>query len=243
MVRCGERSVWLDARHLGDEFLRARFPSIRRACAEAGYELSEDLVPVAPAAHYTIGGVTVDLDGRASLSGLFATGEAAASGLHGANRLASNSLLEGVVFSRRIARILECKGGRENLRITGAGARTGGHACGAADREELEMTMSRHAGAVRTGDGLERAAHSLAMLSPCIESASPDRDALESANMISVSLLMTHAAWLREESRGTHWRSDFPKRDDATWRQHVVWRRGAGWRLAPRRTADERVGM
>ena len=106
MARCGRSNVWLDARHLGEEYLRSRFPSIWQACADAGYDLARDLVPVAPAAHYLIGGVRVDIDGRTSLPGLYASGECAASGLHGANRLASNSLLEGLVFSRRIARAL-----------------------------------------------------------------------------------------------------------------------------------------
>lgn len=106
MARCGRENVWLDARHLGEATLRARFPNIWRACAEAGYDLARDLLPVAPAAHYFVGGVAVDVDGRTTLPGLFATGEVAASGLHGANRLASNSLLEGLVFSRRIARVL-----------------------------------------------------------------------------------------------------------------------------------------
>ncbi len=107
MARCGRDNVWLDARHLGEEYLRTRFPTIWEACAEAGYDLSRDLLPVAPAAHYLVGGVLVDVDGRSSLPGLYASGEVTASGLHGANRLASNSLLEGLVFSRRIARALQ----------------------------------------------------------------------------------------------------------------------------------------
>ena len=106
MARCGRGNVWLDARHLGEATLRARFPNIWAACADAGYDLSRDLVPVAPAAHYMCGGIAVDVDGRTSVPGLFASGEVAATGLHGANRLASNSLLEGLVFSRRIARAL-----------------------------------------------------------------------------------------------------------------------------------------
>ena len=107
MQRCGRNNVWLDARHLGEEYLRARFPTIWEACSEAGYDLSRDLLPVAPAAHYIVGGVRVDVDGRTSVPGLYASGEVTASGLHGANRLASNSLLEGLVFSRRIVRALD----------------------------------------------------------------------------------------------------------------------------------------
>ncbi|TLM73420.1 MAG: L-aspartate oxidase [Actinobacteria bacterium] len=107
MRETGRGNVDLDARHLGAEHLERRFPTVWKACGEAGYDLSCDLVPVAPAAHYAIGGVRTDVDGRTSLPGLFATGEAACSGLHGANRLASNSLLEGLVSSRRILRALE----------------------------------------------------------------------------------------------------------------------------------------
>lgn len=106
MHRCGRPNVWLDARHLGEALLRHRFPAIWQACLDAGFDLATDLVPVAPAAHYQIGGVRVDVDGRTSLPGLYGSGECTASGLHGANRLASNSLLEGLVFSRRIARAL-----------------------------------------------------------------------------------------------------------------------------------------
>ena len=104
MKRCGSTSVWLDARHLGAEMLKTRFPTIWEHCRDVGFDLCSDLVPVAPAAHYMVGGVRVDADGRSTLPGLFASGEVTASGLHGANRLASNSLLEGFVFSRRIAR-------------------------------------------------------------------------------------------------------------------------------------------
>ncbi|MDH4139150.1 MAG: L-aspartate oxidase, partial [Coriobacteriia bacterium] len=106
MARCGRPNIWLDARHLGSGYLQARFPMIWETCLEAGFDLSRDFVPVAPAAHYMIGGVNVDIDGRSSLAGLYASGEVTASGLHGANRLASNSLLEGLVFSRRVVRAL-----------------------------------------------------------------------------------------------------------------------------------------
>ncbi|MDY0340347.1 MAG: L-aspartate oxidase, partial [Coriobacteriia bacterium] len=113
MHRCGRPNVWLDARHLGADFLERRFPTIWQGCREAGFDLSRDLVPVAPAAHYLIGGVRTDIDGRSSLPGLYAAGECAASGLHGGNRLASNSLLEGLVFSRRIVRALEHERARQ----------------------------------------------------------------------------------------------------------------------------------
>ena len=119
MARCGQPFVWLDARHLGAEYLEARFPTIWETCLEAGYDLSTDLIPVAPAAHYMIGGVRVDIDGRTSVPGLYAAGEVTASGLHGANRLASNSLLEGLVFSRRIVRrSLPRRGRRCDLRAS-----------------------------------------------------------------------------------------------------------------------------
>jgi L-aspartate oxidase len=234
MARCDRDNVWLDARHLGETYLRRRFPSIWQACADAGYDLSADLVPVAPAAHYLVGGVRVDLDGRTSVPGLYASGEVAATGLHGANRLASNSLLEGLVFSRRIARALEVPQAVETPGIV-APHRPEGEA---GDREivsRLYEVSARHLGMGRSEEGLSRAADEIEGLSAKLGEP-VGVDGLEALNLLTVAALICNAAWLRQESRGCHFRVDFPHRDDEHWRVRAVQQSGVPLRfeaLAP----------
>jgi L-aspartate oxidase len=220
----GRRNVMLDARSLGEEYLRTRFPTIWAACAEAGYDLAHDLIPVAPAAHYIVGGVRVDIDGRTSVPGLFASGEVAATGLHGANRLASNSLLEGLVFSRRIVRaldVLEPATTPDALESAGK-ARTEGVADISPALGELRDIMQADVAMSRTDAGLQRAAGVLEELSRLIDTGAAMPPALELANLATVATLITHAAWLRTESRGCHSRLDYPDRDDAQWRGRTV---------------------
>ena len=227
MAECETPNVWLDARHLGADRLAESFPMIMERCLEAGFDLATDRIPVAPAAHYMIGGVHVDLDGRSSLPGLYSSGEVTASGLHGANRLASNSLLEGLVFSRRIARAIpdDMTEGRPAARVvSGPAERSAVFSMGIA-RETLQSLMSSFVGTSRSAGSLAEAAAMLDEVSPLLEVSFGRPDEFELQNMISVASLLTHAAWFREESRGVHFRSDHP---DATveWRVHVVWRRG-----------------
>ncbi|MBN2848708.1 MAG: L-aspartate oxidase, partial [Coriobacteriia bacterium] len=234
MHRCGRPNVWLDARHLGADFLEHRFPTIWQGCREAGYDLSADLVPVAPAAHYLIGGVRTDIDGRTSIPGLYAAGECAASGLHGANRLASNSLLEGLVFSRRIVRALE----RDRVRQRPGRIRSEAHPSpGSADarsvRAALQVVMSDYVAVTRSALGLVAAAEGLAELAGSLGGEHPYQ--IETRNLLVNAALMTSAAIMREESRGTHYRSDHAARDDARWRGRMVWRRGEGPRHEPLR--------
>jgi len=234
MARCRRPNVWLDARHLGAEYLRARFPMIWEKCAEAGFDLSRDYVPVAPAAHYMIGGVRVDVDGRTSLPGLYAAGEVTASGLHGANRLASNSLLEGLVYSRRIVRA---------LRDGSAPIRPSRVVSGEADssaiftmkkaREALQDTMSSFVGMSRSGGSLAEAAYVLDGMCQILGVSVRRPAELELQNLVTVATLITHAAWMREETRGTHMRIDFPDRDDANWAGRLMWRRGSKPVLVP----------
>lgn len=241
MNRCGRRNVWLDARHLGGAYLRGRFPTIWRACAEAGYDLGEDLVPVAPAAHYLVGGVRVDMDGRTSVPGLFASGEVAATGLHGANRLASNSLLEGLVFSRRIARALDVAGWphigaeREPLSERSSAPEhlaAGSALPGAVDAplDRLHVTTGAHLGMTRTHAGLVTAERELealaAIVEPTVMSPATAAADLELTNLVTVASLIARAAAVREESRGCHSRLDHPERDDRRWLGHTVLRRG-----------------
>lgn len=234
MARCGRRNVWLDARHLGRERLAQRFPTIVAACEEAGWDLSEDLLPVAPAAHYAIGGVKVDIDGRTSLCGLYASGEAAASGLHGANRLASNSLLEGLVLSRRIARRLACDTPMPAEATQFDRGDVPAHPAklvpDADIRERLRDVMSSAVGMSRAAEPLADALTGISSLAAG-HATLPTVGSLEASAMLTVSALVAASALDREESRGVHARRDFPLRDDDDWRGHIVSRRGQGSRF------------
>jgi L-aspartate oxidase len=228
MERRHRPNVWLDARHIGQERLRARFPKVYEGCAEAGYDLANDLIPVAPAAHYMIGGVRADADGRTSLRGLFAAGEVACTGLHGANRLASNSLLEGLVGSRRLVRALIADGGvgiSGEPRFVSADEPRPPALKAVARREELQWLMSRYVGVLRDAEGLATAADALGEMAGVLHVRAADRNEVELGNLVTLANLVNAGACYRHESRGTHYREDFPSRDDAGWRVHVVWRR------------------
>jgi L-aspartate oxidase len=227
MARCGRPNVWLDARHLGETALRERYPTIWEKCREEGLDLSRDLIPVAPAAHYMIGGVRVDIDGRTSVPGLYASGECAASCLHGANRLASNSLLEGLVFSRRIVRALDDKVHERTARVVSPPADGGTVMTLPVARSTVQGVMSGFVGVTRSEGGLAEAAEMLEGMAKVLEFGLRRPEELELQNMVTLALLLTHAAWYRAESRGAHWRDDHPARDDHKWRVHTVWRRGA----------------
>jgi L-aspartate oxidase len=200
--------LWLDATAI-DEF-PDRFPTIWEACRAVGLDPRRDWLPVAPAAHYLSGGVCTDLDGATTLPGLWACGEAACSGVHGANRLASNSLLEGLVFAARAVEAIV--GGRDRGRATGVLrhplpeplAVPGGITTtpGPAIRQELQRIMTRDAGVLRSANSLERAADALGRLVPTD---------VESANLLAVSTVLVRAATARRESRGTHTRQDHPE--------------------------------
>ena len=226
MARCGRDNVWLDARHLGEEYLRTRFPTIWEACAEAGYDLSRDLLPVAPAAHYLVGGVLVDVDGRTSVPGLYASGEVTASGLHGANRLASNSLLEGLVFSRRIVRALAGPSAVPCERRVFSAGNAG--ADGVERRVDAPLVlaaakeiMQRNVGMSRGEEGLARAEEELASLGATVGVLGDAAPELEVANLVTVGMLIARSARRRTESRGCHFRSDFPQREEP-WRVRIV---------------------
>jgi len=212
--RINERGVahmWLDATSI--EGFAARFPTIWHACSEVGLDPTRDLLPVAPAAHYLSGGVCTDLDGATTLPGLWACGEAACSGVHGANRLASNSLLDGLVFAHRAVDAIE--NGRDGPEPTGVlrGVTAGAHApapaaaSGTATRTEVQRIMTRDAGVLRDAASLDDAARSLAAL--------PGPSSPEVRNLVTVSQALVEAAAARHESRGTHTRLDFPEPSSA----------------------------
>jgi L-aspartate oxidase len=213
--------VYLDMRAVGAEMdLQARFPGISKFLAGYGLELAKDLIPVRPAAHYLMGGIRTDVHGRTSLAGLFAAGEAACTGVHGANRLASNSLLEGLVFGALAAEAMkgELSVVSSQLSEKAEKWRNGGE-----DVEawiaELQRLMWQDAGLLRDGVGLRRAQKLLAAMREAMP-ADQSRRALEARNLHTVAEAMVQAALGREESRGAHFRRDFPQRAAAA--QHSV---------------------
>ena len=216
MFATGRPHMWLDARHLGATFWERRFPTILATARQHGVDPVTDLIPVAPACHYASGGVATDLWGRTTVAGLYATGEVACSGVHGANRLASNSLLEGLVFSRRIAQVLP-----DELRPRSRPApdpRTPGLVNGQA-RGELQEAMTAWAGVLRSAAGL---AEGQILLDKLVGETTElvDQESWETTNLLTVSASLAAAAALREETRGSHWREDFPDRDDRRWSGH-----------------------
>ncbi|QBX54956.1 L-aspartate oxidase [Nocardioides seonyuensis] len=210
MIETGQPHMWLDARHLGADFWARRFPTILKVCREHGVDPVTELIPVAPAQHYASGGVATDLWGRSSVPGLYATGEVACSGVHGANRLASNSLLEGLVFSRRIAEVLP--GELRPWADPVADERPAWLVSGRR-RRTLQDTMTARAGVLRTQDGLAEALAVLAELGA--EEAAPGVDTWETSNLLTISTALAQAALVRTETRGSHWREDHPDRDDS----------------------------
>jgi L-aspartate oxidase len=217
MRETGAEHVWLDARAFGAEKWERRFPTILATCRSHGVDPVTDLIPVAPACHYASGGVATDLHGRSSVPGLFACGEVACSGVHGANRLASNSLLEGLVFSRRIAEQLAADLPARQAPATDA--RPAGLVDGDV-RPALQHAMTEHAGVLRSRDGLAAGARALADLATHTTDDA-DVSAWEATNLLTVSAALVAAAAAREETRGSHWREDFPDRDDEHWARHV----------------------
>jgi L-aspartate oxidase len=225
MEATGTASAFLDLRHLPAEAMRLRFPSISACCARYGLDLTRDLIPVAPAAHYYMGGIAVDTWARTSVPALYAVGEVACTGVHGANRLASNSLLEGLVFGRRAARALAGEAS-----ATQEAAPLPGSYCDARVIE-APAALGDVAGAVRAGvraalwdgcalrrdaDGLRAAGARLAQLA----AAGPVDP--ETANMLTVGQLIVAAALARQESRGGHYRTDFPETSAVLAGQHTL---------------------
>jgi L-aspartate oxidase len=238
MARTESDHVLLDARHLGADFLRHRFPTIAERLAEHGIDLATDLVPVAPAQHYHSGGVVTDLSGRTSLRGLYAAGEVACTGVHGANRLASNSLLEGLVFAHRAARDIARRVEAGALVPGEPVARPGEAALvAAATRSRIQRIATDGPGVVRSRDGLVEAAGALRAVRSDAHLAS---DAgvravaeWETTNVHQVATLLTQTALTRTESRGGHVRSDYPVQDPA-WQRRIEARLDADGTLVQR---------
>ena len=231
MDRDGSDHVWLDARHLDCEFLRKRFPTVHSGLESRGYNLCTELIPIAPASHYFIGGVKTDIWGRTSVPGLYACGETASTGIHGANRLASNSLLEGLVFGDRTVRNLNrylavTAPAIRKIRLDLAEERRIGNSNETVreSRVKLGRMMTESCGIVRSAEGLQRARESLRGLRESLVQPGLTEEELELFNLLTVAEHMVESAGMREESRGVHLRSDFPERDDGRWRRHVEMR-------------------
>ncbi len=204
--------VYLDLTHLEPAFVSKRFPRIYETCKHYGVDLELQPVPVHPAAHYAMGGVKSDCDGATTISGLYAAGETACNGVHGANRLASNSLLEGLVFGARAGETMRQHAG-DKLRHRELGVRRPSSPLPANAVSDLRRLAWRHAGIERSGDGLRAGLNELNRISPTFEKglARNSRHGFETDNLYQVIRLITRCAIAREESRGGHYRADFPE--------------------------------
>jgi L-aspartate oxidase len=219
--------VYLSMAHLDAGYVRRRFPTITQACREAGLDLATDRIPVSPAAHYIMGGIEADLDARTSLAGLFAAGEVACTGLHGANRLASNSLLEGLVFGARAAAAMLTPHRPPALFAElDAFADPGPDGSARPDVEGVRELMWEAVGLIRRRQDLVAAVARLSAWRAAAREAwrrSPvDRDRRRLCSLATVGYLIARAALRREESRGAHFRADFPRRDEIHWRRHLA---------------------
>ncbi|MFY7974329.1 MAG: FAD-binding protein, partial [Rubrivivax sp.] len=219
MKKHGLDHVWLDATHLGEAFLREHFPTIFERCERLGIRIDREPIPVVPAAHYTCGGVVTDLEGRSDLPGLYAVGETTYTGLHGANRLASNSLLECVVLGHGCADAILAETmpaamvlpAWDESQVEDADEQV----VIAHNWDELRLLMWNYVGIVRTTKRLERALHRIKFLRDEIDdyyaNFRVNRDLLELRNLVVCAELIVRSALRRHESRGLHYSRDFPR--------------------------------
>ncbi|HEX7364695.1 MAG TPA: L-aspartate oxidase [Dehalococcoidia bacterium] len=228
MQKTGSDRVFLDVTHIPPHRVTTRFPNIYRFCLDHGLDICKGLIPVAPAAHYFMGGVKVNIWGETNISGLFAAGETACTGVHGANRLASNSLLEVVVFSKRIiektreataAIATSVSSQPDCYHLT---QRKKSKAVPKLNLTNLQSLMWDKVGIVRSGEGLSKAVDILCTWHQSLSQAT-DRPSYELNNMVLNARLMSEAALLREESRGAHFRTDFSK-TSSDWEKHIVFK-------------------
>jgi L-aspartate oxidase len=240
MQRTNSANVYLDMTAKSEEFLKKRFPRIYETCLSYGLDLASDLAPVCPAAHYMMGGVKTDLWGRTSLKGLYAAGETASTGVHGANRLASNSLLEGLVFGarsgqammkdspvakRQAAGLPGSPAPKPSNGLVTSAAKSGNNSPCSAALHKIRDVMWRQVGILRDGKELSAAITQLESidLSKCEK---PGRTDYEIRNLHTLALLMAQSALARLESRGSHYRADFPYRDDDDFNKHSLIQKG-----------------
>jgi L-aspartate oxidase len=226
MAATRARHVYLDVTHLGADFVKRRFPTIYATCLRYDIDITEEWIPVSPSAHYMMGGVWTDVNGATTVPGLFAAGEVACSGVHGANRLASNSLLEGLVFGARAAEAAVAFAGRHSvpsLSSYEAAIRPGQFGT-LEDAEKLRSSLRRtmwgQVGIIRSGESLIRACAQLSRWAQIVSQPFASQAALEVKNMVQVAQCVAEAALWRENSVGAHYRSDFPQAKRVGWQQH-----------------------
>jgi L-aspartate oxidase len=214
--------AYLDMRHLDSGLLRERFPRIYATCKQYGVDITVELVPVRPAAHYLMGGIKTDLEGRSTLAGLYSAGEAACTGVHGANRLASNSLLEGLVFGARVAEVMPDERAGPRSTVTPRNVTSTADGSGSKQlMQQLRDAMWKQAGVIRTRDGLEDLREQIEKWQKSTGPGST-RQGIELRNLLTVGRLITDSALAREESRGAHFREDFPDHDGGRFRKHSI---------------------
>ncbi len=229
MEKTRHPNVYLDLRHLDPALIRKRFPGIAKVCLGFGLDITTDLIPIRPGAHYMVGGVTVNVQGQTTLPGLWAAGEVTSSGLHGANRLASNSLLEGLVFGSTCGTgaALAARQVPDNFTALPLSSRfepeTHGHLDVTDITNALRSLMVRQMGVIRDKPGLEQAKQDVAFWCRYVLRREFDgRPGWELQNLLTIARLMIHSALERCESRGVHFRADFPSRDDTHWNHHIT---------------------
>lgn len=226
MIETDQEHVWLDGTHMSQEQWRERFPTVYESCLKHGFDPALAPIPVAPAQHYVAGGLLTDLNGRTSVPGLFAVGECACTGVHGANRLASNSLLEGLVFADRIGSLLASGlPSRRDPIFTAAAQGVAAKTINAESREQIQDVMTADSGVLRTAGSTENATLQIQHLLRDEATDAPGQTATwEATNIATVATVLAQAANIRAETRGSHWREDFPDASDE-WRVRIVTKR------------------
>jgi len=232
MEKTRHPSVYLDLTHLDPQQVRKRFPGIAALCAEFGLDITRDRIPVRPGAHYMMGGVTVDFDGRTTVPRLWAVGEVASTSLHGANRLASNSLSEAAIYGTHAGQAASQEAARQNatfcaLPLENPRVESAGEPLDVADiRNSLKSLMWRACGLRRDAEGLGEAAENIAGWCRYVLSRQFSNPiGWELQDMLTVAGLMIEAASLRSETRGGHVRTDYPDQDDEHWTCHIAFHR------------------
>jgi L-aspartate oxidase len=224
VCRLKDPVVYLDLTHLKEDHVKARFPRIYQTCLQYNVDITVDLIPVRPAAHYLMGGVRTDLAARTSLPGLYAAGETACTGVHGANRLASNSLLEGLVFGARAAASMQAE-----LKEAPAKSQAASPSAAPTDQpsdvepliHEIQQLMWSNVGIVRTRQGMTDALEKLQQMEARVP-APVSRRHCEAGNLHTAAMLITRSALARKESRGAHYRTDYPEHDDVKFKKHSI---------------------
>jgi L-aspartate oxidase len=218
--------VYLDLTHLDGARMKVHFPRIYSTCLQYKIDITKDLIPIRPATHYSMGGIRTNMDGQTSVKGIYAAGETASTGVHGANRLASNSLLEGLVFGARAGKVMRDEirhsTNTESAKISSPQKQTQASSEGSEEKvEQVQDLMWQDVGIVRTAEGMKRAIQQLEAIRSNMGTPRSRRD-WEMLNLNIAGLLVARSALAREESRGAHYRTDFPSHDDAKFLKHSI---------------------